>query len=209
MRHLKNPCMISFQAQHTHRHTHTRSCHWFSVFLTRRPSISSSRKIVFSLSAQNGCGMEDFFFFLPWQPLMQHRCRRWASAAAVIIRGLEGARWNVIRAFVSSNQEVLFMSSVVTSRWNWALPEMRFVYSSGNPTICRGSSYADRLWKCCQVSPSHCFQYRLMPPNPYNPTVAWLRISRPCSVLSPFPVWFLYPHLYTRDYKFERRQLTG
>lgn len=62
----------------------------------------------------------------------------------------------------------------------------------------------DRLWKCCQVSPPHCFLYRLMLPNPYNPTVAWVRISGPCSVLSPFPVWFLYPHLYTRDYKFER-----
>lgn len=48
-----------------------------------------------------------FFFFLPWQPLMQHRCRRWASAAAVIIRGLEEARWNVIWALVSNNQGVL------------------------------------------------------------------------------------------------------
>lgn len=34
------------------------------------------------------------------------------------------------------------MSSVVTSRWNWALLEMRFASLSAIPTMCRGSWYA-------------------------------------------------------------------
>lgn len=81
------------------------------------------------------------------------------------------------------------MSRVVTSRWSWALLEMRIVCLSDIPTTCGGSSYAltasEDVVKCLL----HIVSYiGLWPPNPYNPTVAPVKISGPCSILSPLSV---------------------
>lgn len=51
------------------------------------------------------------------------------------------------------------------------------------------------------VSPSHCFLYRLILPNPHNPTVVWVKYLIP-AVSSHLLLGFLYPPplLHTPDY---------
>lgn len=57
----------------------------FKLFLTLRPSISSSGNQHERCLSVCAGWMRDGGL-LPWQPLMQYRCRDWASATALIIR---------------------------------------------------------------------------------------------------------------------------
>lgn len=140
--------------------------------------------------------------FLPWQPLTQYRCcivQGLNLGCHCNNRGFKEGRWNVIQAVVLNEQGVLLMCSVVNSRWHltllwkwascicsaprhpfYAFPFQQFVddrrLSSEHGYLC---CIIAPLGQYCQVSPSHCFLYRLILPNPHNPTVAWVKYQVP------------------------------
>lgn len=104
------------KANHTAVKSHQGfQCFWLSNPQFPRVEISMS---VVSVSAQKGCGMEDF---LPWQPLMQHRCRDWATAAVVIIEDWRKAGEMSSRLLFSMSKKCFLMSSVVNSKWHLCL----------------------------------------------------------------------------------------
>lgn len=159
--------------------------------------------------------MEDV---LPWQPLMQQWVQRPSRGRRRCSNGgFEEGRWNVIPDCCSEWARSAFWCLVWSTPngtrvcgGNEAAPA--FALHRGTTVSQRGDDagaplsmwplalhYIAALCQYCRVSPSHCFLYRLILPNPGNPTVARVKYQGPAvSPLTFFSdVIFLSSFLHT------------